>query len=577
MNSASIIFNRLIKHKVTDVFLYSGGAIMPLIDKFYKSSIKYYINAHEQNCGHSATGYAKSSNKTGISIVTSGPGITNSVTPLLDAKNDSIPLIVISANVSESAMGTNAFQEAPAVQITHPVTKWSYCVSSKDNIQDIIDSAFYVANNGKKGSVHIDIPKCVLIKEVTKREYNRSLVDPINRESYYKIDAEKINKIAEIITCASKPVLYVGHGGFSINCDTYRYIRQLSINYNIPVTTTMHGMGVFPETHTNSINMCGMHGLAAANFALQEADCIIAIGSRFDDRTTGNVSKYAPNCKNFIHFNINRNDINTVIKTDHYIIGDIKITLPILIKEIRKKPFNKYKTNWLNQINTWKKKYPFRFDKSPYNKIKTQDVIVELNKQISDNIEKYIITTGVGNHQMMACQFIDWQYPKRFISSGSLGVMGTGLPYAIGCKIANPTLDVINIDGDSSFMMTMGDLKTIAEYNIPIKIIILNNNSQDMVRVWETLFFNGRITATENKANPSFVEMVKSFNIHGLYCDNSKDLPDMIAELLHYNKPVLLECKVDKDMCLPLVPPGAGLDEMILHKSDAIIDKSDSF
>ena len=591
MNNSAIIYKKLVQHGVKHVFGYSGGAIMPLIDQFHPNKnkdIDLIINSHEQNCGHAATGYAKSCGKTGIVLVTSGPGITNCVTPLLDAKNDSTPLIVISANVGLKHIGTNAFQEAPATLITKPVTKWSYFVNDKDNIEDIFDRAFYIANEGKKGSVHIDIPKCVLNdfsnkyenreknsgkkKYKRKRKNNDIYIKKYNREKNNYTYSKPFDELANIISNSSKPILYVGQGANY----SYKNVRTLSNYFNIPVTTTLHGMGIVDETDELSLQMCGMHGHAAANYALQEADCIIALGSRFDDRTTGEVSKYAPKCENFIHFNIEEDEINKVVKTDNYVIGDLQITLPLLIKHLKNNVKNKelwldqdlkYKKrmDWVRLTQRWKKIYSFSYNETK--QLKTQEVLIELNKQITNNMDKYFITTGVGNHQMMSCQFIDWKYPQRFISSGSLGVMGAGLPYAIGVQFANQKKSVINIDGDSSFLMTLSDLKTVKEHNLPLKILILNNGTQDMVRVWEDLFFEKRITATENIQGPKFSKLAESFGIKSIIT-NKYNLKNNMNYFLNYNGPILMECITERDYCFPLVPPGAGLDEMILNKKN---------
>ena len=578
MNNSAVIYKKLVQHGVKHVFGYSGGAIMPLIDQFHPNKnkdIDLIINSHEQNCGHAATGYAKSSGKTGIVLVTSGPGITNCITPLLDAKNDSTPLIVISANVGLKHIGTNAFQEAPATLITKPVTKWNHFVTDKDNIGEIFDKAFYIANEGKKGSVHIDIPKCVLNSFSNPPKYNNK-----NKYKFLKnnhISSKSFDEISDIINNSEKPILYVGQGANS----SYLKIREMAKLFHIPVTTTLHGMGIFDETDEYSLQMCGMHGHAAANYALQNADCIIALGSRFDDRTTGEISKYAPKCKNFIHFNIEENEINNVVKTENYVIGDLEKTLPMLINKMKlldayplfdnplfDNPFiptNIKRMKWINTIKKWKEENPFVYEETE--QLKTQEVLIELNKQITNDMKNYFITTGVGNHQMMSCQFIDWKYPQRFISSGSLGVMGAGLPYAIGVQFANQKKTVINIDGDSSFLMTLSDLKTVKEHNIPLKILILNNGTQDMVRVWEDLFFEKRITATENIQGPQFSKLAESFGIKGIIT-NKDNLKNNMKYFLHYKGPILMECLTERDYCFPLVPPGAGLDEMILNKKN---------
>lgn len=569
ISGASIIYQHLRDKKINNVFLYSGGAIMPLIDKFYNSPINYYINTHEQSAGHAATGYAKSSNKTGVAIVTSGPGLTNMVTPLLDATNDSTPFVLFSGQVSTTNMGTNAFQECPATEITKPVTKWSYCVESVNELDHVIDTAFDIANTGKKGAVHIDLPKDVLVD---------TLKSPITIEKkmIYEDNSHipflSFESLGNIINNAKRPIFYIGQG-----CNEYpNILRDLVKKSNIPITTTIHAMGVFDEEDTLSLQFLGMHGYPAANFAIQESDCIIAIGSRFDDRTTGALQKYAPeafkayneNRGGIIHCNIELDEINKNVASHYNYQMDAGIFMSKLIKHINYKD----RIEWLNTISSWKENYPFSIDSAGNNKIKTQDVISEINNQviIKELSNKTIYTSGVGNHQMMAAQFIQWKYPKTFLSSGSLGVMGVGLPYAIGAQIANPEHIVIDIDGDGSFNHTLSELKTLVEYNLPVKIAIMNDKSLSMVRVWEELFFDERYTATASEKNPNYVKLAESYGIKGIYCDSYQDLPDMVDYFLEYSGPIVADFRVEKDKCLPLVAPGKGLDEMILPNEQEI-------
>ena len=586
ITGGQVIFNKLKEHNVKDVFIYSGGAIMPLIDTFYKNkNINYYVNTHEQNTGHSATGYAKSTGKTGISIVTSGPGLTNMVTPILDANNDSTPLIVFSGQVPLSAMGTNAFQECPAVDITKSITKWSYCVQNVNELPYIVDLAFKIANDGKKGAVHIDLPKCVLSSEFKELGNNdvayKKLYYKFNKNKKYKkyigkglnfiedSNNKKIKEIVNLINNSKKPIFYLGQGANS----AYKEIREIVKRNNIPVTTTIHGMGIFDETDDLSLEMLGMHGSAYANYSIQNSDCIIAIGCRFDDRTTGNLEKYAPEAMKarkekrggIIHCNLNSKDINNIVKCDFTFNCDAQYFSKMLLSLIKRND----RTEYLNEIKKLKITYPFYHNKALNNKIKTQDVLIELNKILLDKnlIQNTIVTTGVGNHQMMSAQFIKWRYPNRFITSGSLGVMGVGLPYSIGCQIGNPNKLVIDIDGDSSFNHTLSDLKTIVEYNLPIKIFIMNDNNQSMVRVWEELFFNERYTATACENNPEYHKLANSYGIKSFYCDNEKDLNKTLIEALNYDGAVLCNFKVETDKCLPLVAPGKGLDEMILDSN----------
>ena len=568
MKCGDVIYQKLLDNGVTDTMIYSGGAIMPVVDAFYdKKDINYYINTHEQNAGHAATGYAKSSNKTGVVIVTSGPGLTNLVTPILDATNDSTPLVVFSGQVPLRAMGSLAFQECPATEITTPITKWSYCVKNIEEIPHVIDLAFKIANSGKKGAVHIDLPKCITssiypdeeILDVKDSICNHNLVSVPNKSIYY--DTDTINQVSKIINESEKPILYVGKG-----CnDSSDLLRNFAIKANIPVTTTLHGMGIFDETHELSLKMVGMHGSAYANYSVQEADCIIALGSRFDDRTTGVISKYAPHARKknqLIHVNIENSEFNKILDTDY----NIQLDCGQFLQEITPQIIFKPRTEWFKFINKLKKEHPFEYTKAENNKIKTQSVLCELNNQTVDK-DNYIFTMGVGNHMMMACQFIDWKRPQQVIASGSLGVMGCSNGYAMGAQLANPNFKVVSIDGDGSFNMTSNELKTISEYNIPVKIAIVNDSSLQMVKIWEKLFFEGRFAATDNNKNPNYVKLAEAFGIKGLFCDNYTDLPKVMKNFLNYDKgPIVCEFKVEKDICLPLVGPGKALDEMILFK-----------
>ena len=564
MNGARIIYNKLLEHKVKDVFMYSGGAIMPLIDCFYQGKIKYYINSHEQNCGHAATGYAKSSNKTGVCIVTSGPGLTNLITPILDANNDSTPLVVFSGQVPLKAMGTCAFQEAPSTEITKPITKWSYCVQDVNELPYVLDKAFWLANDKKKGAVHIDLPKCVLTSDL-KNNYKEFKYQSYN----HKKNNYDYQNVINLINNSEKPVFYVGKGVL----DASEELRELVINSNIPITTTMHAMGAFDEEHNLSLQMLGMHGSYTANHAIQNSDCIICIGARFDDRTTGNLDYYAPKAKEaykngtggIIHCNIEDNEINKVVNSNFNFCIDSKEFIIELNKGIKFRE----RESWLNKINNWKQMQPFKYKKT--NKLKAQEVLQTLNKLIVDK-SNYIFTTGVGNHQMWSCQFINWTHPKSFISSGSLGVMGAGLPYAIGAQISNPKKNVILIDGDSSFNMTLTDLKTVKEHNLPIKIIVMNDGNQNMVRVWEQLFFEERITATINSRNPNYSDLALSYGINSIKCINQENLEECLLNFLNSNESVLLECVVESDKCFPLNPPGQALDNLILEDDDINIE-----
>ena len=535
---------------------------MPLIDCFYKGKINYYINSNEQNGCHAAVGYAKSTNKTGVMITTSGPGITNCITPILDSTNDSTPLVVFSGQVSLNTMGSCAFQESPATEITKPITKWSYCVKDISELDSVIDEAFYIANDKKKGAVHIDLPKCIISSKTKYVDHIDKIYEKTNEDIFNLKIADKINK-------SEKPVLYIGQG-----CNNYsEELRKLVDKFQLPITTTMHAMGAYDERNELSLQMCGMHGSYVANKALQNADCIIAIGARFDDRTTGLPSKYAPIAKNnkaIIHCNIENSEIDKNIKSNYSYTGDAGIFINHLIENLEIKE----RKLWLNQLNIWKNQHPFEFKNAGSGQIKTQNVLVELNKQTQKR-DDIIYTFGVGNHLMMGCQFLDWKDPKTILASGSLGVMGCSIGYSIGAQIANLDKTIISIDGDGSFNMTLTDLKTIKEYNLPIKIAIINDESLSMVRIWEKLFFEERYVATDNPNNPDYVNLAKSYGIHAISCDSIDELGETINEFLECKDPILCEFKVIGEECLPLVGPGKALDDMILFRDYNNIDLSD--
>lgn len=593
MTGAEIAYNKLIEYGIKDVFPYSGGSIMPLIDKFYQGEINYYINSHEQNSGHAATGYAKSlgGSKPGIAITTSGPGLTNIVTPLLDANNDSTPLIVFSGQVALQNIGSDAFQEAPAVEITKSITKWSYLVKSVDELPFVIDRAFEVAMDGKKGSVHIDLPKCVLQNTISEdvdylvKCFNNLIEEEgIKNTLDSKVDMKinnynikfgmpsknitsknykSISKIAEVINSSKKPILYIGQG-----CNPYPdKLLKFVTKTKIPFTTTIHAKGIIDEDHNLSMQWCGMHGSAAANYALQESDCIIAIGSRFDDRTTGNIDKYAPVArenKKIIHCDISNNQICKVLDSDYNWLGDSGEFLSELTEEIDS---NISSREWLDYLDELRIDNYFKYRTPENNKINTPMAISAINKVTMGNSkfrENTLISTGVGNHQMMTYQFIHGNYCGKIHSSGSLGVMGAGLPYAIGMQIANPDKLVIDIDGDSSFLMTMSDMKTIMEYNLPVKIAIMNDSKQMMVNIWERLFFEERYTATINNKNPDFKNVAESFGLKSFKILDNENIEEITKEFLEWKGPALCEYIVEPEICLPLVGPGKALDEMIL-------------
>ena len=562
---ADIIYKSLLKHNVTDTFIYSGGSIMPLIDKFYKGPINYYVNTHEQNSGHAATGYAKVSNKTGVIITTSGPGATNLATPLLDAQNDSVPIVAITGQVGLKNIGTDAFQEAPSTDIIKPIAKASILVKEVKDLKKIMEYAFLLANDGKKGVVHIDLPKCISTSVFEENEdyeeYKTDIdikIEKLKNKSL-SISNEEFEKVSHIINNSKKPIIILGQGAINNS-----YLKQFIYTNNIPFTTTIHGKGIIEDSSELSLSWLGMHGHAGANYAIQEADCIIALGSRFDDRTTGNTDFYAPEAtqqKQIIHIDIEKSQFNKSINS-HY---NLNCDVTYFIKNIKKYiQFNNRK-NWKARVQYLRHTYEFKQRIPENNKINTPQAIKSINEYLNKNkINRARITTGVGNHQMMTYQFITGNYSKKIFSSGSLGVMGAGLPYAIGVQIARPKELVIDIDGDSSFMMTCSDMKTIMEYNLPIKIAIMNDSRQMMVNIWERLFFEERYTATINNNNPDFTKLAESFGIKSFKVENNSNLQEITDNFLSHNGPALCEYVVEPEICLPLVGPGKALDDMIM-------------
>lgn len=575
LTGGQIVYQSLKKHQVDSVFLYSGGAVMPIVDAFYKGDIKYYMNTHEQSGGHAATGYAKLSGKTGVSIVTSGPALTNCVTAITDAMSDSTPLIVISGQVPLASMGTNAFQECPSVDITTPITKWSHCVKDVHDIPWVMDKAFHVAHDGKPGAVHIDMPKCVSSATYTGDtipEMNHrmdTVLDAPSKERRKKtLTSTEVEHIRTLIESSERPVILAGKG-----CNSaWKELRAFVEKTKIPITTTIHAMGVVDESTPESLQFLGMHGYPAANHAIQNADLIITLGSRFDDRITGAIHGFAPHARSkdapgIVHVNIAEEEFNFVLPTPHnYAMdcGDFLSSLAKVQDDIQMPDM----TNWKKRIQEWEFSLPFMYEVFP-SEISTQEVVYALNMYLNKpSSPKYVVTTGVGNHQMMAAQFITWKHPKTFITSGSLGVMGTGLPYAMGCQIAKPDHMILNIDGDGSFHHTLAELKTIADYNLPVKIAIMNDGHMSMVKTWESLFYNERHTATSLGKNPDYSKLAGAFGIRGMRCDSRKNLHRTIQDFLSYKGPVLCDFRVASDMCLPLVAPGSTLDNMILNKKE---------
>jgi len=571
---AQIITTKLKSKNVTDVFAYSGGAIMPTLDRIsLEPSIRIYVPANEACAGHAATGYSRSGGRVGVVITTSGPGTGNLVSVLNDAKKDSTALVVFTGQVGTDKIGSNAFQEMDSVNTTKPNTKWSYMVRNVHELPYVIDTAFAVATTGKPGPVHIDLPvnitKAVFTGNCLKPRANAQLKSfHLETERAKQTQPLNAQEIAKIINTARSPIFYIGQG-----CNNaFMSLRLVATAGNIPVTTTLHAVGSFPENHRLSLKFLGMHGQPAANLAMQEADVVIAVGCRFDDRTTGAISKFLPKNPTVIHVTNDFSDLHTwqrdrVNKSKFQFHMDAGKFLNDIL------PFIKYsnRTTWSEQISVWKNLHPFRLPVRNNGDLSEGLVINCINKLIEPNT---IITTGVGNHQMKMLQHRTFTVPKTFISSGGAGVMGFGLPAAIGCAIANPHKQVICFDGDGSLLMTGTDYHTIAKYDLNnIKACVCNNKAHGMVNNWENLFYQGNVAATSNKyrgeGEMNYSQFVNSFfnrNV-SFKVSNTAHLESTIRAWLSFKGVSFLEIDLPESVgtneCWPLVPPGAALHEFI--------------
>jgi acetolactate synthase I/II/III large subunit len=548
---SQILIQMLAEHGVTDIFGYPGGAILPTFDTLYDAGMNFILVRHEQGAGHMADGYARATGKPGICIVTSGPGATNTVTPLATAYMDSIPMIVFSGQVRTYMIGNDAFQEADVTGIVRPVTKRAYLVKDVKDLPRIINEAFLIATTGRPGPVLVDLPV-----DVTTNKVEEAIDDTPYLPGYRPrvLGHSKMTKAAaEMINASKRPVLYVGGG--AVLADAWKEVRQLADKANIPCTTTLLGLGAFDERNPRTLHMLGMHGSAYANYAVQDSDCLIAVGARFDDRVTGNLKLFAPKAK-IIHVDIDPSSISKNVKVDIPVVGDARLCLQEIIQHVQYIE----RKEWFDQIDLWKKSFPFSY-RDDSDLAKPQAIIEAINNVTQG---KAIFATGVGQHQMWAAQFIRWSQPRSMISSGGLGTMGYGVPAAIGAQVGRPGELVIDIDGDASFIMFPQELVTAAEYKLPVKIAILNNNFQGMVKQWQELFYKGRLSYTKMH-NPDFAKLAEGFGVTGIKCNRKEDIARCVKEMIETPGPVVVDflCEANEHV-YPMVASGKALNEMEL-------------
>lgn len=557
LNGSEMVIHALKNENVKIVFGYPGGAALNIYDEIYKQKFfKHILTRHEQAAVHAADGYARASGEVGVAIVTSGPGFTNTITSIATAYADSIPLVVISAQVPTSLIGTDAFQEIDAVGISRPCTKHNYLVKTIEELPRILKEAFYIARSGRPGPVHIDIPKDITATLGTF-DYPKEIKLPTYKPTY-KGNPRQIKKVAQAIMEAQKPLLYLGGG--CIASESTRWIRELCEITHIPAVNTFMAFGILDTKNPDSLGMVGMHGSYVANMAMSEADLIIALGARFDDRVTCKLSEFGKYAQ-IIHIDIDPSSISKIIEANFPIVGDISSVLEELLPLLRENYTPQNILAWRERLAQYNKLHPLSYEDSA-SPLKPQWVIEKIGDILG---EEAFISTDVGQHQMWTAQFYPFSFPRQFISSGGLGTMGFGLPAAMGVKCAFPQKISINISGDGSILMNIQELMTCAVYGIPVINIVLNNNYLGMVRQWQTFFYDKHYSETDLKQQPDFVKLVESFGGVGYVCQTKEEFISALNAAIKSQKPALLDVRIDRmENVLPMVPTGDALSNMML-------------
>jgi len=569
-SGAEIIFKCLEDQKVKHIFGYPGGAVLPIYDELKNHpSIKHILVRHEQGAGHAAEGYARSTGKPGVVLVTSGPGATNVVTALTDAYMDSVPLVCISGQVPTHLIGTDAFQECDTTGITRPCTKHNWLVKDINDLPRIMHEAFEVATTGRPGPVLVDIPKDV---QFAKAKYFKPKKEKkLKAKSLNLFKQSDIDQLVDLMKKSSRPVFYTGGGVINSGPKASELLRELVSITGFPITSTLQGLGAYPGDDNQFLGMLGMHGTYEANNAMHDSDLLINIGARFDDRITGKIDEFSPKSKK-VHIDIDPSSINKIVKVDLSIVGDVSDVIRSITKTLKRKNLNLEKSNkqkiskWWQQIQKWRTKQSLNFVNS--NKIIKPQHAVQRLYELTKNQDTYI-TTEVGQHQMWAAQHYKFNKPNRWMTSGGLGTMGYGLPAAVGVQVANPKKLVVDIAGEASILMNIQEMSTAVQYNLPVKIFILNNQYMGMVRQWQELLHEKNYSESYTKALPDFVKLAEAYGCVGIRAEDPNELDEKIEEMINTDGPVIFDCHVDQDEnCFPMIPSGKPHNQMLLGPKD---------
>ena len=561
MTGAEIVIAALREQGVDTMFGYPGGAVLPIYDALYNSDgIRHILVRHEQGAGHAAEGYARTTGKPGVCLVTSGPGATNMVTPIADAMMDSIPMVVLTGQVPTHLIGTDAFQECDTTGITRTCAKHNYLVTDVNQLARTIHEAFLIAKSGRPGPVVVDIPKDIQFATGT---YVGK--EGVHKPSYHpttKPHPDAISATVDLMMHARRPVFYTGGGVINSGPKASDLLRELQNVTGYPVTSTLMGLGAFPASHPDWLGMVGMHGSFEANNAMHDCDLMICVGARFDDRVTGRIDAFSPNSKK-VHIDIDPSSVNKIVRVDIPVIADCAEALAAILKEFNSRKAKKPDLKpWRQEIAIWRARKCFTYANSN-TVIKPQHAVERLYELTRDR-ETYI-TTEVGQHQMWAAQFYHFDEPNRWMTSGGLGTMGYGLPAAVGVQAAHPDALVIDIAGEASIQMMTQELSTAVQHRLPVKVFILNNEWMGMVRQWQELLHGERYSHSYSETLPDFVKLAEAMGGHGIRCDNPAELDDKIREMIDHPGPVLFDCRVEKaENCLPMIPSGSAHNEMIL-------------